>query len=308
MFFNTTVNRMLKMIHSLTASTGPNPKSRPATSLALTHFYPVSLSMILAIIRKFEDTWCGRFTIQYSRHPTFQCSSDAGAVLALPRGAIVYEAQNRADLRAHASRHALDWYEHVLNDGVDISNGSVYFVTECTKSVDWGIGVFYARSTAYHTLRFTFDGESYQWDYRGKVEARTGSNSADITASDGAEPNQCVFLGGFKIMVRPEIWDKLKMTSMASYQYGGLSSSQTSGSRTDTYYQSTSDNRNASDPSQRLLQTQHEGGSAKTAETASNLGQVILEDFFHEPTPVWIFFLWSHPSSANRYISYTLLI
>jgi hypothetical protein len=243
-----------------------------------------------------------------SSHPTFQCSSDAGAVLALPKGAIVYEAQNRADLQAHASRHALDWYEHVLNDGVDISNGSVYFVTECTKSVDWGIAVFYARSTAYHNLRLTFDGDSYQWDYRGKVEARTGSNSADLTVSDGAEPNQCVFLGGFKIMLRPEIWDELKMASMASSQYGGLSSSQTSGSRTATYHQSTSDNRNASGPSQRLFQAQHEGGSAKTAETTSMLGQVILEDFFHEPAPVWIFFLWSRPSSANRYISYTLLM
>ena len=234
-----------------------------------------------------------------------------GAVLALPKGAVVYEAQNRADLRAHASRHALDWYEHVLNDGVDISNGSVYFVTECTKSVDWGIAVFYARSTAYHSLRLTFDGDSYQWDYRGKVEARTGSNSADITVSDGAEPNQCVFLGGFKIMLRPEIWDELKMASiasMASSQYGGLASSQTSGSQTATYHQSTRDNRNASGPSQRLPQAEHEGGSAKTSETASSLGQVILEDFFHEQAPVWILFLWSRPSSANRYISYTPLI
>lgn len=251
-----------------------------------------------------------------SRHPNFQCLSDAGAVLALQKGAIVYEAHNRADLQAHASRHALNWYEHVLNDGVDISNGSVYFVTECTKSVDWGIAVFYARSAAYHGLRFTFDGESHQWDYRGKVEARTASNSADITVSNGGEPNQCVFLGGFKIMLRPEIWNKLKM---ASSQYGGLSSSQTSGtghsinhgtsgSRTDTYYQSTSDNRNTSGPSQRLLQAKHEGGSVKTAETASKLGQVIVEDFFHEPAPVWIFYLSSCPSSANRFISYTLLI
>ena len=214
-----------------------------------------------------------------------------GAVLALPKGAVVYEAQNRADLQAHASRHALDWYEHVLNDGVDISNGSVYFVTECTKSVDWGIAVFYARSTAYHSLRLTFDGDSYQWDYRGKVEARTGSNSADITVSDGAEPNQCVFLGGFKIMLRPEIWDELKMASMASSQYGGLSLSQTSGSQTATYHQSTRDNRNASGPTQRLPQAEHEGGSAKTSETASSLGQVILEDFFHEQAPVWILFL-----------------
>ena len=241
-----------------------------------------------------------------SRHPTFQCLSDAGAVLALPKGAIFYEAHSRADLQMHASRHALDWYEHVLNDGVDISNGSVYFVTECTKSVDWGIAVFYARSMAHHSLRLTFDGESYQWDYRGKVEARTGSNSAIITVSDGAEPNQCVFLGGFKIMLRPDIWDKLKMESMTSSQYGGLSSSQTSatghstnqgtsGSRTDTYHQSTSVN---SGPSQMLLQAErlthsqvNEGGSAKTAETPSKQGQVMIEDFFHEPVPVWIFYL-----------------
>jgi hypothetical protein len=236
----------------------------------------------------------------------------------LPKGATVYEAENRVNFQTHASRHALSWYEYVLNDGVDISNGSVYFVTECTKSMDWGIAVFYARSMPNHNLRLIFDGGSYQWDYRGKVEARTGSKSTDITVSNGGDPNQCVFLGGYKIMLRPDIWEKLKGATIVTSQDGGWSSPETSRNystnygtlviQADPFSQSRSDNRYAPDLGHRLRADQllHtkvlEGGSAKTAETTSKLGHVILQDFFRETAPVRILFPWPRPSSTKPVI------
>ncbi|KAF8347295.1 hypothetical protein F5887DRAFT_882176, partial [Amanita rubescens] len=78
----------------------------------------------------------------HSSSSAFQCSTK-GAVLALPMGATVYEAMNVRHFQAHAARHAARWYKYALNEGGrDISNGSLYLVTECTKSMKWGISVF----------------------------------------------------------------------------------------------------------------------------------------------------------------------
>ena len=281
------------------------------------------------MIRKYEDRHCvDHSPCSISRPPTFQCLSDEGAVLALPKGAIAYEAGNRRSFQTHASRQALSWYERVLKDGIDISNGSVYFVTECTKATDWGIAVFYARSRANHNLQFIADGESYQWNYRGKVEARIGSQSTDITVSDSGKPNQCVFLRGYKIMLRPDIWDKLNSATIVTSQDGEFLSPrtsstshsthhETSGSQTDSFHQSTNDNGNTPDPSHRRLQANQlthtqvlqGAGSTKTAETTNGLGQVMLEDFFGETAPVRVFYPWSHPKlTCTRYNSYTRLI
>lgn len=271
-----------------------------------------------------ENLYCvDHSSRRISRHPTFQCSADEGALLALPKGATVYEAGNRANFLAHVSRYALSWYEYVLNRGVHICNGSLYFVTECTKCMDWGIAVFYGPSTANHNLRFISDGESYQWDSRGKVDTRTGSKSTDTTVSDSVvgEPNQCVFLGGFKIMLRSDIWAKLKSATSVASQDGGSSRQQTSratadstnygtsGSTTDPFYQSTSDNRNTPDHSHKRLQANQpthttpvlQGVSANAAEITSEPEQLILEEYFGGTAPVRLFILGHIPSSFVLY-------
>ena len=254
--------------------------------------------------RKSEDLYCVEHSPRSTSRPrTFQCSSDKGAVLALPKGASVYGAGDMHKFETHASLHALRWYEEALNNGIKLSNGSVYFVTECTKSMDWGIAVFYAPSGANHGLRFIVDGESYRWNYRGKVEAKIGSQSTDRIVSDGREPNQCVFLRGYKIMLRSDIWAKVTMATNVTSQPegGGLPSAQTSsysgtsGSQTDSFLQSI-DSCNAPDSSHRRLWQANElthmqvlqGGSANSIGTASEPGQVILEEFFGDRAPVRI--------------------
>lgn len=262
-----------------------------------------------------------------SRNRTFQCSADEGALLALPKGATLYDAGNRANLLAHVSRYALSWYEDALNNGVDIFNGSLYFVTECTKCTDWGIAVFYGPSTANHSLRFTSNGESYGWDSRGKVDARIGSKSTDTTVPDGelGEPNQCVFLSGFKIMLRLDMWKNLKSATSVTSQDGGSSSPQTSrtttdstnygtsDSKTDSFYQSTSDSGNAPDHSHRRLQAnQHTHTqllSVNAAEITGEPEQLGLEEYLGGTAPVRLFYPWLHSKfTCTRFISYTRLI
>ena len=232
----------------------------------------------------------------------------------MPNGAIVYEVRNRRDFQIYAARHAVSWYEYALNLGMEISSGSLYFVTECTKSVDWGIGVFYARQTADDYLRFIFDRESYRWKHQGKVEARVGSKSSDQFDCNAEEPNQCVFLRGYKIMLRQDIWEELQSATAVISQDGQSSSftttsshdssRRTSGSRTDSCYQSSSHNSSMPGPSHytRLqAQTQPpQGGpmmvddesieseSSNDQKHGSWLGQVILEETFREEAPVRI--------------------
>ena len=237
----------------------------------------------------------------------FQCLAAEGAVLALPKGATLYEAVNKHHFHMHAARHAISWYEYCLNEGRDISNGSLYFITECIKSVNWGIAVFYAHPIAYENLRLIFDEGSCWWVPCDKVEVRVGPKSKDTIVSDDDEPNQAVFLRGYKIMLRPDIWEKLKMAVAVASQNGESSSSQStrttsqgrSGSQTDSFRRSSSDNSNASNSSygtklaSQLMHTQTLPGSPTQGadifepETSSNLlGQVILEEKFREEAPV----------------------
>ena len=229
----------------------------------------------------------------------------------LQKGATVYEAMNKADFQRHAACHAINWYKYMLNDGLDVSNGSLYFVTECIKSVNWGIAVFYANPIAEDHLRFIADEGSCRWERCGKVEARVGPNPKDI-ASDDDEPNQCVFLRGFKIMLRSDIWDELNSSVAVTSQDGELSSSSPStrtanypiqgkaGRQTDSLHESSSNNSTTTSHSYgtRLQASQLmdirtlPGGlmveaCASGPEGSSNwLGQVVLEEIFREESPV----------------------
>ena len=222
----------------------------------------------------------------------------------LQKGATVYRAMNKTDFQSHAARHAISWYKYMLAEGLDISNGSLYFVTECIKSVHWGIAVFYADPMSDDYLRFIVQEGSCRWEQRGKVESRIGPNPKDIIPSD-EEPNQCVFLRGYKIMLRSDIWDKLtgavavtspdgEFSSSPSTRRTGNSPSQgKSGSKTDSFYQGSSGSRNSSygtrlQESQPTDQTPP-GADSSTPETLRDLlGQVILEEDFREEAPVCI--------------------
>ena len=190
----------------------------------------------------------------------FQCPAAEGAVLTLPKGATIYEARNILDFQQFAARHAVNWYRYMFDKGRDDPNGSLYFVTECTKSINWGTAVFYPHPTTSDYLRLTFDQGSCQWDCQGKVDARTGPKAKDIIVSDEEEPNQCVFLRGYKIMLRQNVWEKLKSAVMiVPSQDGGFSLPSTgtsshssghgmSGNQSDSSHTSGNNSYNAQDP------------------------------------------------------------
>ena len=171
---------------------------------------------------------------------------DEGAVLTLPKGATVFEARNLFDFEQLAARHAVNWYRYMFDKGRNDPNGSLYFVTECTKSINWGHAVFYACPTTSDYLRLTFDQESCQWDCQGKVDARTGPKAKYIIGFN-EEPNQCVFIRGYKIMLRQDVWAKLKSTVMVvPSQDGGILSSPSIRTSSHSSHHGTSGNKSES--------------------------------------------------------------
>ena len=137
------------------------------------------------------------------RSTAFRCSADERTVLALPKGATVCEVRNRRESQTFAARHAIRWYKYMLDVGMDVSNGSLYFVTEYEAH---GLGhcSFLCKADNRPLPCFICDGESYQWARRGKVEAIVGLKSMDNFDCDTGEPNQCVFLRSYKIMLRQD--------------------------------------------------------------------------------------------------------
>jgi hypothetical protein len=182
----------------------------------------------------------------------------------------------------------------MLNKGRDVTNGSLYFVTDCIKSVNWGIATFYASPGANDYLHLVFDERSCRWECLGKVEARDGPRSTDIATSDGGEPNQCVFLRGYKIMLQPHVWDKLRSATAVGSR-GGESSSPstrdsqshgTSGtSRTEPSHQGSGDGGSTMrrDPASHIPRDQ---ASQLMHAQESWLGQVMLEEFCSAAAPV----------------------
>jgi hypothetical protein len=101
--------------------------------------------------------------------------------------------------------------------GRDAPNGSLYLVTSCIKCTHWGIAVFDRPSASQDYLQFvenealaTTDQNlcsKYDWKGSGAFIAKVAIDSDIPDSRDGDNSNQCVFLRGYKIMLRKDVWD-----------------------------------------------------------------------------------------------------
>ena len=151
---------------------------------------------------------------------TYKFLSAEGAVLQLPEGATLFEADDTNIFYDVAMRHAENWYEYmIVNRSRDVPNGSLYLVTGCIKTGNWGIGVLYGQPADTDYLEFTSGGQpqrrTYGWKKSGPVAGKVGPTSTDIIIGDGEEPNQCVFLRGYKITLGMKLWKNLKENALS---------------------------------------------------------------------------------------------
>ncbi|KIL64818.1 hypothetical protein M378DRAFT_162670 [Amanita muscaria Koide BX008] len=100
-----------------------------------------------------------------------------------------------------------------MTQGRDITNGSLYLVTSSTKCTHWGIAVVERPDPSRGGLRFVhnnrfFRDQTRKYHWKGSSTFTTMSTPA-LDPDHGIALNQCVFLRGFKIKLRGDIWDDL---------------------------------------------------------------------------------------------------
>ncbi|KAM6499196.1 hypothetical protein JOM56_004704 [Amanita muscaria] len=152
-------------------------------------------------------------TVTKTESGKYMCKGTEGAILVLPKGAIQDEAINRGRFEELAKRYGVQWYEYTKFRGRSISNGSLYLVTSFTKCTQWGIAVFDRPCDSGQAL--TFVSNPLSWKGLGALTTKVAN------LNKGDTPNQCVFLRGYKIMIRQDIFDKLPTRKPAQRIRGG---------------------------------------------------------------------------------------
>ena len=127
----------------------------------------------------------------------------------MPDGAMGEDCYNTAAIRSYAITHARSWYEFInVTLGREAPNGSLYVVTGSDKSTAWGIATTEENSSSRSfSLQFTavkaVAGANYScsWSSTGGAVVRN-SIASDLGDDTQQPPNQCLFLRGFKLMLR----------------------------------------------------------------------------------------------------------
>ncbi|KAM6501148.1 Ankyrin repeat-containing domain protein [Amanita muscaria] len=152
-------------------------------------------------------------TVKTTESGEYICDGSEGAILELPEGAIQDEAINTKAFEDLAKLHGVQWYEYTMTRGRSISNGSLYLVTSSTKCAQWGIAVFDRPCDTGQGL--TFVSSPFGWKGSRIFTTKVAN------PNQGDTPNQCVFLRGYKIMIRQDIFDHLPTRRPAHRIRGG---------------------------------------------------------------------------------------
>jgi hypothetical protein len=140
----------------------------------------------------------------------FTSQSPRGAILVLPDGGSSIELTNLGEICSYTERNAVSWYQHINGTlGRELPNGSLYIITGLDKCAAWGVAAFSNPEKEQLSLRFVESysmafseipwSEKYCWmeDCVAGTSTHAGPNTVQAT------PNQCLFLRGYRIALRP---------------------------------------------------------------------------------------------------------
>ncbi|KAF6759379.1 hypothetical protein DFP72DRAFT_133984 [Ephemerocybe angulata] len=176
-----------------------------------------------------EDASIGRTVDRFD----FTCQDEQGAVLALTSRALLERLSDKAALADNICANAELLYTHADNRRRIGSEESLYIITGCIKSCSWGVAAFQDRMVPpNNTLRLvkrrpapgdereaTSPLDSYLWTHRGTSEARFGS-----TETPASQPDQCLFLQGFKLNFSSAFRDRMFIRNLVKTKRSGRSS------------------------------------------------------------------------------------
>ncbi|KAF7973411.1 hypothetical protein HWV62_15211 [Athelia sp. TMB] len=162
----------------------------------------------------------GTSTTTSAATPFCTCSSTSisfeTAFLTVPDGAMGEDYCDIASIRSYSIKHAESWYEFINGHlGFEAPNGSLYVVTGCDKSSKWMIATDEESSSSLllSTLTVEAGGRMIYSHSSFKMGSAVVRSSASSGLDDGMKQlqNQCLFVRGFKVMLREELnaWGKL---------------------------------------------------------------------------------------------------
>ncbi|KAL1660802.1 hypothetical protein GGF50DRAFT_118605 [Schizophyllum commune] len=163
---------------------------------------------------------------------SFNVVKDEGAILALPQGGSRRNAQNLKAFRTQIERHSQEWYAYARDElGWVFENNSLYLVTGVDKAPTWGALAFQRAQKAKKLLmKFTAIAKAtaglnyeYEWQHLPGQTVRQGPDDGSIIRGDNGLPveNQCVFVRGYRIMMRREKWPRKSKLNVKVTDYTG---------------------------------------------------------------------------------------
>ncbi|KAK7445109.1 SCF ubiquitin ligase complex subunit cdc4 [Stygiomarasmius scandens] len=126
----------------------------------------------------------------------------AGAVLLLPEGATRVDVETIIPFRQYAHTHCEEWYRFAEARGIEVENGSLYFVTGFDKTSSWENAAFSNPTRAASVSLKVVSGIGPG----GRIQASQSANLVTPITRGHSPPNcgmnQSVFIRGFKITLR----------------------------------------------------------------------------------------------------------
>ncbi|KAF7969034.1 hypothetical protein HWV62_28658 [Athelia sp. TMB] len=141
-------------------------------------------------------------------HYKASTSATEKVVLAMPDGAYTEKYRNIRSIREYTVKNAQTWYDFINGPkGLDALNGSVYVVTSCDKATAWGIATA-EKSDSSHDVSFKFTaalkgaGAGAGVGYSCSWSQSSGTITRHSVDTEFQPHNQCLFINGFKVMIR----------------------------------------------------------------------------------------------------------
>ena len=147
----------------------------------------------------------------------FILRADKAGILHLPQGGVRQSIYwGKSYVKSYAAQHVRGWYAYAKRQRrFSTPQGSLYLIDKCIKTNAWGIAVFihprpHARRLLLsddYSLDFKTENRGdaefvYNWESHYDVATRVEPTPASSGGSFTAPVNQCIYIRGYKLLLR----------------------------------------------------------------------------------------------------------
>ena len=144
----------------------------------------------------------------------FILRADKTGILHLPQGGVhQYISCGKSYVKSYAAQYVRGWYAYAKRRRrFSTPQGSLYLIDKCIKTNAWGIAVFIHPTPQFllsddYSLDFKTENRGhaevvYNWESQYDVATRVEPTPASSGGSFTAPVNQCIYIRGYKLLLR----------------------------------------------------------------------------------------------------------